>query len=357
MRFIARHRKFFNRTIAFICILLFCYFAFLTIKGNGGNVKSQVYSGTVMGTALKKTIYSKDITLLNEADTLIDDTLKDFENQTSVRVKDSELSKINRTYVVGGITEASDNILDYLELELQIWRETKGAFSPCIYPVTSLWGIEDGDEEIPDDTRLQECILASDANDIELTEDGIIFNAADMSIDLGAVGKGAACDLVKEQLMQTEIQGAVVSIGGSILAYGDKGDGKDWHIGIQDPRGKTGDVLGIIDTEGNMVVSTSGDYEKYFELDGKRYHHIIDPITGYPADNGLISVSVVCESGILSDALSTACFVLGLEDGMKYAEEKGVGAVFVTSDKEVYLTKNLKKKFRLQSDDYTVVKQ
>lgn len=357
MRFIARHRKVLKRTIAVVCILLFCYFAFLTIRGNGGNVKSQVYSGIAMGTAVKKTIYAKDTTLLNQVDTLIDDTLKEFENQTSVRVKDSELSKINRTYVVGGITKASDNILDYLALELQIWRETEGAFSPCIYPITALWGIEDGAEKIPDDTELQKRILASDANNIELVEDGIVFNDADMSIDLGAVGKGAACDLVREQLVQTDIQGAVISIGGSILAYGDKGDGKDWHIGIQDPRGKTGDVFGIVDTDGNMVVSTSGDYEKYFELDEKRYHHIINPITGYPADNGLISVSVVCESGILSDALSTACFVLGLEEGMKYAEEKGVGAVFVTSDKEVYVTKNLKKKFRLQSDDYTIVKR
>lgn len=355
MRFIARHRKFFKRMIAIVCIIAFCYFAFLTITRSDAVVESQVYTGTAMGTAVKKTIYADNIALTDQVDALIDDTLKEFENQISVRINDSEIARINRTYVVGGITSASDNILDYLELELQIFRETKGAFSPCIYPVTSLWGIEDGYEELPDDMQLQERILASDANNIELTEDGIIFNEADMSIDLGAVGKGAACDVVREKLMQKEIQGAVVSIGGSILAYGDKGDGKNWHIGIQDPRGKTGDVFGIIDTEGNVVVSTSGDYEKYFELDGKRYHHIIDPITGYPADSGLISVSIVTESGILSDALSTACFVLGLEEGMKYADEKGVGAVFVTSDKNVYVTKNLKKKFRLQSDEYTLV--
>ncbi len=356
MRFVARHRKFFKVTIAIICLLLFCYFAFRTITSDSREIRTQVYAGTAMGTAVKKTLYSDNITLSNQVDNMIDETLLEFEKQISVRVEDSEISKMNSSYAVGGTNKLSSNIVQYLDVEMQIWKETEGAFSPCIYPVTSLWGIEEGFSELPDEALLQERILSSDASNIEVVENGVIFNQENMAIDFGAVGKGAACDLVKEQLMETEIQGAVVSIGGSILAYGDKGDGKDWHIGIQDPRNHTGEVLGIVDVDEDVVVSTSGDYEKFFELDGKRYHHIFDPITGYPADNGLISVSVVSDSGLMSDALSTACFVLGLEDGMNYAEEKGVEAVFVTSDMEVYVTKGLKKKFRLQSDAYTLVK-
>ncbi len=355
MRFITRYRKFFHVIIAIILFLIFCFFAIRTILG-GGEVKAQVYTGIAMGTAVKKTIYAEDITISNSLDEKIDDTLVELEKQISVRVKDSEISRLNSSYVVGGTNKLSDNIMQCLQVEMQVWKETEGAFSPCIYPVTSLWGIEEGFSELPDEALLQERILSSDANDIEIVEDGIILNQEKMAIDLGAAGKGLACDMVKEELLQTEIQGAVVSIGGSILAYGDKGDGKDWHIGIQDPRDKTGEVFGIIDVDEDVVISTSGDYEKYFELDGKRYHHIFDPITGYPADNGLISVSVVSDSGLLSDTLSTACFVLGLEDGMNYAEEKGVDAVFVTSDMKVYVTKGLKKKFRLQSDDYTLVK-
>ncbi|MBO5088099.1 MAG: FAD:protein FMN transferase [Lachnospiraceae bacterium] len=356
MRFIARHRKFFNVTIAIVCILLFSFFAIRTITSGGHEVRTQVYTGIAMGTAIKKTIYAEDITVSDRVDKMIDETLQELENQISVRKNNSEISKLNSSYVTGGTNKLSDNVLQCLEVEIQVWRETEGAFSPCIYPITSLWGIEEGLAEIPDEALLQERILSSDANNIEVVEDGIILNQENMAIDLGAVGKGLACDMVKEQLMQTEIRGAVVSIGGSILAYGDKGDGKDWHIGIQDPRNQTGEVLGIIDVDGDVVVSTSGDYEKYFELDGKRYHHIFDPITGYPADNGLISVSVVSDSGLLSDALSTACFVLGLEEGMNYVQEKGVEAVFVTSDMNVYVTKGLKKKFRLKSDEYTLVK-
>ena len=356
MRFIKRHRKFFKITAAVVCLLIFCYLAFLTITSGGREVRSQVYSGTAMGTAIKKTIYSEDITLSSDVDKMIDDTLKKFEEQTSVRIEGSEVSKLNTNYAVGGTNKVSDDLLDILSTELQIWEETKGAFSPCIYPITSLWGIEDGFTEIPDDALLQERILNSDAGNIQIVEDGVIFYRENMSIDLGAVGKGVACDMIKEQLMQTDIRGAVISIGGSILAYGDKGDGKDWHIGIQDPRAHTGEVFGVVDVDENVVVSTSGDYEKYFELNGIRYHHIFDPFTGYPADNGLISVSIVSESGLMSDALSTACFTLGLEDGMKYAQKKGVEAIFVTSDMKVYITDGLKKNFRMQSDAYELIK-
>lgn len=156
--------------------------------------------------------------------------------------------------------------------------------------------------------------------------------------------------------MQTDIQGAVISVGGSILVYGDKGNGHGWNIAIQDPRGATGDVLGVIYLDGEAMISTSGDYEKYFEIDGKRYHHIFDPNTGYPADNGLISVTVVCDNGMLSDVLSTACFVMGLEDGMEYAKTKGVEAIFVTDEKKVYVTDGLKKTFQLRADAYTLEK-
>jgi len=357
MRWIARYRKYINITIIAVCVAAFVYFAYLTITRTETVIDTKVYAGSAMGTAVKKTIYSDNISLCNQVDSIIDDTLEEFEKQISVRDMNSEIYQLNKNYAVGGVNPLSDNVLQYLQTEMQIWEETKGAFSPCVYPITSLWGIEDGQSEIPDAIQLQERLACSDANNIELVDDGIIFHKDNMSIDLGAAGKGIACDVVKEQLMQTDVQGAVISIGGSILAYGDKGDGKDWHIGIQDPRGATGDVLGIVDVSGNIVVSTSGDYEKYFELDGKRYHHIFNPNTGYPVDNGLISVSIVSDSGLLSDVLSTACFVLGLEEGMSYAKEKGVEAIFVTDTMDVYVTKGLEKSFRMQSDAYTLKKK
>ena len=132
------------------------------------------------------------------------------------------------------------------------------------------------------------------------------------ALDLGAIGKGIACDEAKRILDDTHLSGAVISVGGSLLLWGSRPGGGDWKVGVRDPRGKTSDQLGVF-TLAEGFVSTSGDYERTLTADGKTYHHILDPKTGYPADAGLISVTVTAPSGLLSDALSTACFILGYE--------------------------------------------
>ena len=356
MRFIRKYRHYITAIVAIIFIAgMFMYFNKInSIRNN--NVKSEIFAGNAMGTVIKKTIYTENQAINTTIDKQIDDVIKALDDQISVRYADSEIAKCNRNYAANGVYNLSSNIVEYLRQEMQIYEETDGAFSPCVRPLTNLWGIEDGYTIVPDMSDIKMIVEDINADNIQIVDDGIIFKETDMAIDFGAVGKGIACDEVAKVLATTQAQGAVVSIGGSILAYGDKGDGQDWHIGIQDPRATEGEMLGIVDVESNMIISTSGDYEKYFELEGRRYHHILDPRTGYPSNNGLISVTIISDNGFLSDALSTACFVLGLEDGMKYAIEKGVEAIFVTKDKEVYITKGLEKTFRLQADGYTIVK-
>lgn len=356
VRFIAKYRHIITAIVAVVFIGCMVYFGIRTNNMKNGPVQSDVFAGKAMGTAIKKTIYSDNTAENEEVNKMINTYLSDLEKQLSVRVEDSEVAKCNRNYAVDGVYELSDDIVTYLKDEMQIGKETDGALSPCIRPISDLWGIEDGKTEIPDDRLIQETLKSTNMDDMEVAENGVIFHAENMAIDFGAVGKGIACDGIAERLAGADIQGAVISVGGSILVYGDKGDGRDWHIGIQNPRAEEGEVFGIVDIEGNKMISTSGDYEKYFEADGKRYHHIFDPATGYPADSGLISVTIISDSGFLSDAMSTACFVMGLEDGMAYAEEKGVEAIFVTDDKKVYITKGLKKNFRLQADDYELEK-
>lgn len=356
MRFIAKHRHIITAFIAVLCIVGLVFVGKRMNELRNSDVNADTFSGTAMGTAIKKTIYAKSRSESEEIDALIDASLKETENQISVRIPDSVIASCNRSYAVDGIYELPADLLVYLKQELDIYKETDGAFSPCIRPIADLWGIEDGEETIPEKTVIEEVLKTCDASDIELEDNGIVFHEDDMAIDFGAAGKGMAGDRLVLELERTDVQGAVISIGGSIVVYGDKGDGRPWHIGIQDPRGETGDVLGVVDVEGNTMISTSGDYEKYFEAGGKRYHHIFDPATGYPADSGLISVTIISNNGFLSDALSTACFVLGLEKGMAYAEEKNVEAIFVTSEQEVYVTKGIKKAFRIQADAYNLKK-
>lgn len=351
-RFYRKYRQGIIALLTILCLAALVYIGVNNKRELYVKTHSGTYAGQALGTAVKKTLYALEEDTLESVSEEIDQCLKRFENQVSVRVEDSEVAKCNRNYAVGGLYSLSEELLGYLQREMDIYLSSKGAFSPCIRPVTALWGIEDGEEEVPDEEEIQQALSQSNPVNVELRKDGIVFHSDCMAIDFGATGKGIAGDKLKELLQESSLTGAVVSIGGTVVTYGDKGNDKEWHVGIQNPRGADGEVLGVVDVTGGTIVSTSGDYEKYFEAEGKRYHHIIDPATGYPAESGLISVSVICEDGFLSDALSTACFVMGVEDGLAYAKEQGVEAIFVTQEKEVYVTDGIKKKFRIQNDEY-----
>lgn len=356
MRFWKKNKQIIMGVIGIVLLVLLVYFGSKSTGIQTNNVKSSVYAGNAFGTALKKNLYSDDLSILDGVNDDLDARLKDLENQISVKIVTSEISRCNYNHSAGGKYELSETMLAYLEEEMEIYKDSDGAYSPCMRPISGLWGIEDGKEDIPKEKDIMNTLEVTNGDHIQLYDKGVIFEDEGMMLDFGATGKGIACDEVRKVLQDSGVRGAVVSIGGSICVYGDKGDGKDWHIGIRDPRGEDGDVFAVVDVPGTVTVSTSGDYEKYFEKDGVRYHHIFDPKTGYPADSGLISVTIISEDGLLSDGMSTACFVMGLEKGMKYANQKNVDAIFVTSDKGVYVTDGLKKRIRLKSDDYTIKK-
>ena len=356
-KFLARHRRI---KIYIFLIIIIVWLICMAIQTKGIRLRSyesKSYPGQAFGTSIKKTLYMDDEAERDEVDKAIDALLNSLDERLSYRNSESELAICNRSYVLDGIVELSSDILGYIKREMEICKETEGAFSPCILPLSKLWGIEDGASDIPSQDEIDKVLSHIDPSDIKIVDDGISFHSYDMELDLGAVGKGIAADEVMKLLDEKKVPGAIISIGGTIAVYGDKGKDDKWYVGIQDPRDKEGNVFGVLEVSGGSVVSTSGDYEKYFEADGKRYHHIFDPKTGYPADNGLISVTICSDDGFLSDAMSTACFVMGLDEGMKYAKKKGVDAIFVTSDKKVYVTKSVKKRFVLKADEYEIAKR
>ena len=192
---------------------------------------------------------------------------------------------------------------------------------------------------LPDAGDIESALSYIDYNRLAVDGDTVTAEQG-TKVDLGAVGKGAACDAAREVLAARGVKGAVVSVGGSVLAYGRRNAAGDkWRIAVRHPR-EADSYLGII-TLDEGCVSTSGDYEKYFEKDGVRYHHLLDPATGYPAESDLISVTVVCKSGLLSDALSTACFVLGSAHGTALVEAFDAGAVFVLTDGTIEVVGNV----------------
>ena len=351
----------------------------------------QEYSKTdfVMSTVLSEKIYgTKDVTqdIKEELDKLEKD-------QLSWRKDSSVVSKINADAQKGIKTKLDSDMTSWVEDSLELAKRSNGAFDPTIGRLTRLWNIEGDNPKVPskqeikntlEDTgytkihlekvesqntantkkNVDKDIKDNTAKNKEISEDtsqntntnesvSSIYIGDKCTLDLGAVGKGIACDVVQDYLKkQKEVSGAVIAVGGSILLYGSKADGSDWNVAVQNPRGQDGEAMGVLSLSGTTNVSTSGDYEKYFMQDGKRYHHILDPSTGYPADSGLISVTIVSDSGLLSDGLSTACFVLGKEKGQKLLETCGAEGIFIDQNKKVTVTKGLKDKFTILNEEY-----
>lgn len=255
---------------------------------------------------------------------------------------DSEISLINKN---GGGT-LSDKTAGYFRLLLDVSKKSGGAFDFTLGAVSDLWGFGKN-PSVPDEKELAKAISESGYENVSLSGNEIVLKGG--VVDFGAAGKGIALDEIRTILDNTKAKEAIISVGGSVLIYG-KDEAK---VGIRDPYGNAGRSIATL-TVSDFCVSTSGSYERCFEENGTTYHHILNPETGFPVDNELISVTVVSQSGALSDALSTACFVLGIEDGIRLAKEYGCEAVFITKDKTVYASDNIIRKLEITDNTYTL---
>ena len=221
--------------------------------------------------------------------------------------------------------------------------------------IIRLWDIDGEDPHIPEEKELNTLLKKVGYSKITLDGNKVTLPAG-MTLDLGAAGKGMGCDAVEQVLeKEKEVSGMILNLGGSsVMSYGSKPDGSSWQVAVTDPRDTEGDYLGVVALKGTEFLSTSGDYEKYFIEDGVRYHHILDPSTGYPARSGLTSVPVVCDNGLDADGLSTACFVLGREKGEKLLEKYHADGLFVDDSGHVWLTEGMKERFQLLKDTYSI---
>ncbi len=252
----------------------------------------------------------------------------------------SEISLINQNK--GGTL--SDKTAEYLRLLLDVSKKSGGAFDFTLGAVSDLWSFK-SKPSVPDENKLAKAVSESGYKNVSLSGNTLTLQSG--VIDFGAAGKGIALDEIRTILENAKTKEAVISVGGSVLIYG-KSDAK---VGIRDPYGNAGRSIATL-TVSDICISTSGSYERYFEESGVTYHHILDPGTGYPVQNELISVTVVSQSGALSDALSTACFVLGIEEGAKLAKDYGCEAIFITKDKTVYATDGIIDKLEITDNSY-----
>lgn len=268
-----------------------------------------------------------------------------FPEKGSAAYERSDVCRIN---TMAGIepVQVSDAVLEMLVLSQKYYEITEGAFDVTVGPLMDLWGFGTK-PAVPDAAAIREKLklVGMDKMTIDPQKKTVYLARPGMAVDLGGIAKGYAAEAAAKVLRDRGISQAVINAGGNVVVLGGK-KGKDrWKLGIQDPR-NSGGLIGVLALK-NKVAVTSGDYQRYFESGGKRYHHLLDPETGMPA-RGAISVTVVCDSSAVGDILSTALFVLGPEKGLELAESlQGVEAVFVSAGKEIDVTEGLRKEITL----------
>lgn len=289
------------------CVFVLCV-ALCLCAGCGKESRETVYA---MNTVMDLQIWGENA---EEGLAQVKSLLQGLEKDWSANLEISKLSAINRGEAAA-LTEEETAMLAKIEA---LSTRTGGTFDPKLLAVSRLWGFGTENTRIPTDAEIAAA----------LTQE---------RWDLGAALKGYAGQQAAVLLQELDVDRALLNLGGNIQTYGEKPDGTPWKIGIQNPDG--GDCLGVVSVTGTMSVVTSGDYQRYFEKDGVRYHHIIDPTTGKPADSGLRSVTVICWDGLTADALSTALFVMGLEKGAEFwRQSDDFEAVFLTADGRIYAT-------------------
>lgn len=316
----------------------------------GAEIEPYTATDFAMDTVVSETLYTSGSDLTPEIGRLLRETEEKYLSWTD---ESSEVFQINQAE--GQTVQISEELAGYLEKALKLAEDSGGAFDPTMGKVIRLWDIGGENPHVPDEEELKRCLEETGYENLDLDgETAAIKSGADL--DLGAVGKGIGCDLVMDYLKEQEqVSGMILNLGGSSVAvYGEKPDQSPWRVAVRDPEDGDSGYLAAVTLKGGEFLSTSGNYEKYFMEDGKRYHHIIDPKTGYPVWNGLTSVTVICDSGLLADGLSTACFVLGREDAVPLLEMYHAEAAFVDEDHNIYLTPGMKGRFELMKNTYTI---
>ena len=267
---------------------------------------------------------------------------------------DSEIVKLNEQK---SATLSEDG--GYLvKRALELNKETDGAFDIAIYPVMEAWGFPIQNFRVPSADELTGLLKHVDAAKISYDKDTreISFEDDQMKIDLGGIAKGYTSSRIMDIFKENGITSGLVNLGGNVQALGTKTDGSNWRVAVQSPD-DTEDYLGVLSIRDKAVI-TSGGYERYFEQDGVTYHHIIDPKTGYPAENGLVSVTIVSSDGTLADGLSTSLFIMGEEKAAEFwkAHSNEFEAIFATDDGTIYVTEGLKDSFTTDLDMKVITK-
>lgn len=344
-----------NRLLKYLSLSSLLIFSLVFIAGCSKNNKVSSplsRTETLMGTVVKVTIYdSNDTKILDKAF----DRVREIEKSVSINEEGTILDKVNESSGTSPVIVDEDTF-KIVEKGIKYSNLSNGLFDITIGPLVKLWSIGLPEARVPSKDEIDTVLGYINYKDIELNENdnSIFLKNPNMLIDLGGIAKGYTADEISEVLTENNVHSAIIDLGGNVYTHGRKVNGEDWNVGIQNPISDRGDILGTIKVNNKSIV-TSGTYERFIEKDGIKYHHILNPKTGYPYDNNISGISIISEKSIDGDALSTSVFAMGVEEGLAFVESQpNIEAIFVTTDKNIYLSSGMKNVFKLTNTEFKI---
>lgn len=321
-------------------ILVLAALAALVLRQPGREPGSVVRSEFLMDTIVECRVFHDDSQEAEEILDLVFEAMGQLEQILDRHRDYSETNRVNRSAGREPVAVSAE-LNGVIAKAVTVAEKTGGAFDITIAPLVELWGFGTDRVSVPDEKDIAQALTLVDYGKIRL-EDGTVFLESEgMQLDLGGIAKGYIVDRAAKILRENGIDSAYIDAGGDIRVLGGKPDGSAWKVGVRNPRGQDRMALVAVMEIRDRAVVTSGDYERFFTVDGVRYHHILDPKTGQPA-RGLASVTVLAPDAFTADAYSTACFILGLEKGMQLIEsEPDLEAIMVTESGDVFLSGGL----------------
>jgi len=304
----------------------------------------------IMGTVVKVTLYD------GGSDEILDkvfERIAEIENLVSINKEGTELDELNENAGIKGV-KVSDTSYDIIKRGLYYSKLSNGGYDITIGPLVKLWSIGLPEAKVPTQEEIDKTIKNIDYSKVKINPDTkeVFLSEKGIMLDLGSIAKGYAADEIVKILREEGVKQAIVDIGGNIYAMGLKNGDTDWKIGIQNPFDDRGNVLGSVEISDKTVV-TSGVYERFIEKDGVKYHHILNPDTGYPYETDIVAVSIIADKSIDADALSTLIFTKGLDEGLSFVEKlDAIDAVFITNEKKVYITEGLRSNFKVTDESF-----
>lgn len=282
--------------------------------------------------------------------------VKEMEQLLSTNLEESDVYRINQAAGKEAV-KVDSRTFELIERALDMGEKSGGRFDVTIGAVNQLWKIGSSDARKPTDEEIKAALPRINYKDVQLDQKKQTVAVKEgMVLELGAISKGYIADGLKNLFAEKGITTAIINLGGNVVVMGSSPVNKEgWKVGVQDPNEVRGTVVGSVYVKDGSVV-TSGIYERYLEIDGVIYHHILDPATGYPVENNISGVTVFTKTSTQGDALSTTLFLLGMDKGMEFIDQlEDVEAVFVDKERGVHLSKGLKERFELSNEEYHLV--